>query len=378
MSTRWRWLWHAFRGTVVLMVVLGGLNPPRGIVLLGPQQCVESINPKIGVHTRLTDEVEEWKVKRTLELVREMGASWIVEYFPWAYSEPQKGVYDWGHADMVIAHASRQGLRVIARIGLTPQWARPEGSTPTYLSPRRYGDLADFVHAFALRYRRQVDRIIIWNEPNLGLEWGYRDPDPAEYAAMLRAVYARAKEANPDVVILGGALSPTQGAHDAMSDLDYLQGMYDHGAAPYFDVLAVHAYGWRYPPDKAPSPEIVNFRRTELLREIMVRNGDGDTPIAITEGGWNDHPRWTKAVRPAQRVAYTVQAYDLAWREWAWCEAAVMWAFRYPRPYPGYLDYFTFVTVDFSLKPIYQEVQRYARGDAPSEWLVRRAIRPME
>jgi hypothetical protein len=36
----------------------------------------------------------------------------------------------------------------------------------------------------------------------------------------------------------------------------------------------------------------------------------------------------------------------------------------------GYLDYFSFVTVDFTLKPVYLEVQRYARGEDVSEWLV--------
>jgi hypothetical protein len=371
MLNRWPCLWNLLRSSIVLWIAARCLVPPPGIVLLGPQQQVSSINPKIGVHTRLTDEVEEWKIKHSLELVREMGAGWIVEYFPWAYSEPQKGVYDWAHADMVIAHARRQGLQVIARIGFVPQWARPQGSTNTYLAPQRYADLGDFCYAFAERYRGQVSHLIIWNEPNLGLEWGFRPPDPAEYGAMLRAVYTRAREANPELVILGGALSPTLGAPDAISDLLYLQGMYDAGAAPYFDALAVHAYGWRFPPDEPPDPEVISFSRTELLREIMVRNGDAGTPIVITEGGWNDHPRWTKAVRPAQRVAYTLQAYDLAWREWDWCQAVAMWAFRYPRPQPGYPDYFTFVTVDFTLKPIYLEVQRYARGEDVREWLDR-------
>jgi len=78
-------VWNVLRGSIALWVVLCCLRPPRGIVTLGPQQHVESINPVIGVHTRLTDEVEEWKIKRSLELVREMGASWIVAYFPWAY-----------------------------------------------------------------------------------------------------------------------------------------------------------------------------------------------------------------------------------------------------------------------------------------------------
>ncbi|MCB0235042.1 MAG: hypothetical protein KDG58_12665, partial [Anaerolineae bacterium] len=67
-------------GILIVVVVQSGSR-----VSVGPQQTVQSINPKMGVHTRLTDEVEEWKVKRTLEMVREMGANWIVEFFPWAY-----------------------------------------------------------------------------------------------------------------------------------------------------------------------------------------------------------------------------------------------------------------------------------------------------
>ena len=368
MSNLRRLVWAALRGVIVVWIAFSCLSPPHGIVLAGPQQQVVSINPKIGVHTRLTDEVDEWKIKRSLELVREMGASWIVEYFPWAYYEPQKGLYDWSHPDAVIRHARRQGLTVVARIGFVPQWARPEGSNETYLAPERYSDLGDFVSAFAQRYRGQVSHLIIWNEPNLALEWGFRRPDAAEYAMMLQVAYARAKEGNPDITVLGGALAPTLGAPDAIGDLAYLQGMYDAGAAPYFDVLAVHAYGWRFPPREPPAPDAITFSRVELLRAIMMHNGDGDKPVMVTEGGWNDHPRWTKAVRPGQRIAYTLQAYDMAWREWDWCQAVALWAFRYPRPQPGYPDYFTFVTVDFTLKPVYLEVQRYARGEDVSQW----------
>lgn len=346
----------------MLGVVVYGLRPPQPIVLLGPQQKVESVNPLIGVHTRLTDEVEEWKIQRTLALVREMGAGWVVEYFPWQYVEPAKGSYSWEHADSVIAHARRQGLKVIARIGYAPAWARPVGSEVSYLEPARYTDLGEFVAAFAARYRGQVDHLIIWNEPNLSLEWGFRSPSPAEYTEMLRATYERAKEVNPEVRILAGALAPTLGAPDAMSDLAYLRGMYAAGAASYFDALAVHAYGWRFAPDAAPDPDVINYRRVELLRQIMVEAGDAGTPVMITEGGWNDHPRWTKAVRPAQRVQYTLRAYDLARQEWDWCEAVALWAFRYPRPASGYLDYYTFATVDFTLKPVYLAVQEYARG----------------
>ncbi len=174
---------------------------------------VLTTNPKVGVHTRLTDEVEAWKIQASLAMVREMGAPWIVEYFPWAYIEPERGKFTWDHSDTVISDAENQGLTVIARLGMVPDWARPDPrameTTFTYLAPERYADFAAFVGAFVARYRDSVAHIIVWNEPNLSFEWGYRPVDPAAYVALLRAVTPAAHVANPDVVVLGGALAPT-------------------------------------------------------------------------------------------------------------------------------------------------------------------------
>lgn len=349
---------------VVALFILWSLRPPPVLVVVGPPQEVVTVNPLVGVHTRLTDEVEEWKIQRTLQMVREMGAPWIVEFFPWAYYEPAPGRYDWDHVDMVVRHARAQGLTVIARLGWVPQWARPEETTFTYLDAEGYEAFADFVAAFVGRYRGRVDHVIIWNEPNLGFEWGYRPVDPAGYVEMLRAVYPAAHAANPDVVVLAGALAPTlepPGSPAGLNDLDYLEGMYMAGAAPYFDGLAVHAYGLGFPPEAEPTPDVVNFRRVELLRAVMEAYGDGDKPIYITEAGWNDHPRWTRAVRPAQRIAYTIGAYEWARRYWPWCRVVAMWAFRYPAPLHNYQDYYTFVTDDFRPKPIYSAVQAYTQ-----------------
>lgn len=366
-----RRVWAGIQVLVIALILTFGVRPPQPLVILGPQRYVETINPKMGVHTRLTDEVEEWKIKRTLEMVREMGAPWIVEYFPWAYYERDKGTYDWSHPDLVVDHARRQGLTVVARLGYVPEWARPEGSAFSYLDAAHYNDFGDFVYAFVDHFRERVQYIIIWNEPNLGLEWGFQPVDPAEYTGLLRIAYARAKEADPQMQILAGALAPTlapPGHPEGMNDLDYLQGMYDAGAADYFDILAAHAYGWKFPVDDPPAADKVNFRRVELLRQVMVHNGDGHKPIMVTEGGWNDHPRWTKGVRPYQRIVYTVGAYELAARDWDWCLAVIPYAFRFPWPARSYQDYFTFVTPEFKPKPIYREVQRYAAGKGGDTW----------
>ena len=361
-----------WRGLIFLIVLWFVIRPAPIIVTLGPPQKVVTINPKMGVHTRLTDEVEEWKIKRTLQMVREMGAPWIVEYFPWGYYEPKKGVYSWAHPDTVVKHALNQGLTVIARLGFVPKWARPKDSIFSYLDPEHYDDFGDFVYAFVEHYRGKIRHIIIWNEPNIALEWGYRPVDPEAYTELLKVAYRRAKEADPEVQVLAGALAPTlapPGDPWGMNDLEFLRGMYRAGAKDYFDILAVHSYGWTFPPDDPPAPDKVNFRRVELLRQIMEENGDAHKTIIITEGGWNDHPRWSKAVRPGQRVEYTIRAYEIALKEWEWCEAVCLWAFRYPWATHTYQDYFTFVAVDFTPKPIYLEVQRYARGELAQEKL---------
>lgn len=351
--------------TLIVAITLYMIQARQNSVPLGPQRTVETINPKAGVHTRLTDEVEAKKIKQTLEMVREMGAPWIVEYFPWAYVESQPGRFGWNHTDLVIDHAERQGLKVVARLGFVPEWARPPETSPLYLDEDRFVDFGRYAAEFARRYAGRVNYMIIWNEPNLALEWGYAAVDPAKYVAMLKVVYPMIKEANPQIQVLAGALAPTlapPGSPDGMNDLDYLQAMYDLGAAGYFDMLAIHAYGWYSDPDEPADATVVNFRRAELLREIMVANGDEAKHAMITEGGWNDHPRWTRAVRPGQRIDYTIRAYQVAQEEWPWMDAVALWAFRFPWDAKSYQDYYTFVRTDFEPKPIYEEVQRYLQG----------------
>lgn len=331
-----------------------------------PRKTVVARTPIIGVHTRLTDEVEEWKIKRTLELVREMGASWIVEYFPWAYIQPAPGRYYWQHSDLIVKHAYAEGLNVVARIDGVPDWARPKDTTGRYLAASHYADYAHFVQAFVSRYKGKVRYYVIWNEPNLSFEWGYRPVSPGQYTQLLKLTYQQAKEADPDAQIVAAGLAPTlEQSKLAMNDLAFLQGIYDAGGKDYFDVLAVHAYGGRFPPDEPPAPDKLNFARVTLVRDLMLRNGDGDKPVIVTEAGWNDHPRWTRAVRPAQRLAFTVRAYEKAALEWPSVLAVAQWAFRLPNPAGNYNDYYTFVRPDFTLKPVYEAVKQWAH-DSPS------------
>ncbi len=338
------------------------LQPAPLLITSGPAQTVYTKHPIVGVHTRLTDEVEPWKVQRSLQMVREMGASWIVELFPWAYYQGADGNIDWEHPDMVIEQANAQGLTVIARMGLTPAWARPADTSLNYLDEDAYADYAAFAAQFAARYQGKVTHMIIGNEPNLAFEWGYRPTTAVDYVQLLKVVYPAVKAANPDMIILAGALAPTlepKGSPWGLNDLQYLAEMYEAGAADYFDGLAVHSYGLTFPAEADPNPQILNFRRVELVREVMEKYGDEATKMYITEAGWNDHPRWTMAVRPGQRIQNSVDALRYAEENWPYVEMIGLWVFRFPAPSKSFMDYYTFVTPEFVKKPIYDAIQEY-------------------
>jgi len=314
-----------------------------------------------GIHTRLTDEVEPWKIARTLEMVQQMGARWIVELFPWAYIEPHPGSFDWTHPDMVIRDANQQGLEVIARLDFVPAWARPAGSTPRLLPESRFADYANFVAEFAKRYKDAVRYFIIWNEPNTSFEWGFRPISAASYVELLAGAAQSIRQSRPNAIILPAGLAPTVEHSDlALEDLTFLQQMYDHGAGRYFDALCAHTYGWKFPPDDPARADRLNFARVELLRQVMEKNGDAAKPVLITEAGWNDSPRWTKAVHPGLRIRYTLRAYQIAATQWPWLQALCMWVFRLPTPAHDYNDYYTFVDFNFRPKPLYTAVQQNA------------------
>lgn len=364
-KNNWRW----FVRIAVLWAIISSVAPQNARVILDTPHTVETEKDHVCVHTRLIDEVYEWVIQRSLQLVREMGADTIVEFFPWAYIERSNGNYDWRQADMIVRHAENQGIRIIARLGFVPQWARgdkrDDPTTLNYLPDESFADFADFTSAFAERYAGTIDHLIIWNEPNLAFEWGYREVNPAMYARLLQTVYEPIKMVNSNAVILAGALAPTlepENSPNGLNDLIYLQQMFDAGAADYMDALAIHTYGFTQAPLNEPAPDELNFRRAELLVDITQQYLP-DSRVFITETGWNDHPRWSQAVRPSERMQYTLDAFRYAEENWNWLDEMCLWVFRYPAPTYNYPDNYTLVKTDFQLRPLYFEVQDYARGN---------------
>ena len=126
-----------------------------------------------------------------------------------------------------------------------------------HLSRRKhYADFAKYVGKFVERYRGKIKYVIIWNEPNLSLEWGYRQVDRADTWRCYAKRIARQRRRTLRSKFLAGALAPTlepDSSDLAMNDLIYLQKLYDAGFANYYDILSVHSYGLSFPPDDPPA-----------------------------------------------------------------------------------------------------------------------------
>ena len=337
-----------------------------------------AVDNPLGINTFLEQDVALEARRRSLEMIREAGYGWIRQQFPWSSIEPvTKGrfvdrvihVDTWEVYDTIVDLARANDLRIIARLDTSPPWARP-GNDWMFTPPDNLDDYGDFVELVSRRYKGRISHYQIWNEPNLHIEWGKRPVDPEAYVRLLKVGYERIKAVDPDAVVLAASLSPTiEQSEQALNELIYLQRMYDAGAAAYFDVMSVQAYGLRHgPDDRRLDLGDVNFSRPILVRELMVRNGDAAKAVWASEVGWNSQPESVGAPPTFGRVSeelqakYTVRALERARAEWPWMGVMNLWFFR--RPHQDEWDqpffYFRLVDPDFTPRPVWWAVREYA------------------
>ncbi|MGH2366901.1 MAG: hypothetical protein ACRDI2_01775, partial [Chloroflexota bacterium] len=369
-----------------LGLVVGQAVYQRGVVYGDPGPALPDLDgPVRAINTQLELEPDPEAQRRSLRMIRAAGFGWIRQQFSWAaiegggngqFYDSEAGRSTWERYDQIVRLAREEGLRVIARLDLPPAWARPPGSTKTH-PPTNVQDYGDFVAAFVEHYRGQIEHVQLWNEPNLIGEWGNRPVDPAGYVELLKAGYLGAKRADPGVRVLSGMLAPTlepDSPHArGLDDLLYLDRMYLHGAKPYFDILAAPGYGLRTgPEDRQVGPAYTNFPRILLTRQVMLRHGDGDKAVWVTEFGWNAlPPDWTGQpspwgeVSPERQARYIVGAYARAEREWPWVGPMALWLFRLPEAHPeDPTPYFGLVDGDWLPRPSYEALQATATSQA--------------
>ena len=341
-----------------------------------------------GVNVFLNEEVDPAKREETVRLAAEAGFKWLRQEFPWQDIEIHaKGDFEdrrnppprsaWDKYDQIVTLAEKYDLGLIVRVSTPPSWSRARGDeVGTFAPPDDFTDFGDFVYGLVSRYKGRIRYYQLWNEPNIYPEWGNYPISPERYTELLKIGATRAREADSAVVIIAGALASTialqpdaEAPHNALNDLLFLQRMYDAGAAPYFDVMAMQDYGlWSAPTDRRMHPRVMNFGRPQFVRDLMVANGDAAKPIWISEMGWNVVPDAIADKRfgqttPEQQARYTPLGYERMRKEWPWLGVANIWYFK--RATDEWLvggrpeAYFRLADPDFTLQPVYHSLKTY-------------------
>ncbi|MDQ2808572.1 MAG: cellulase family glycosylhydrolase [Chloroflexota bacterium] len=263
-------------------------------------------------------------IQMLLDRVKAGGLKWL--RFDVEWMDVETAPHQWNQTylsrlDSVLSLMQARGIEPIAILQTAPSWAKAEGvgcwkkpgDTHQWAippnNPADYGAVASYL---AKRYAGRIHTWEIWNEPNICDFWNTPSgPDAARYVQLLKVAYPAIKAADPNITVLGGALSG--------NDCNYLRDMYAAGAKGYFDALSIHPYSNSNPPDQIGSKcDQGSFASVPQIEQTMADLGDPNKPIWITEMGWSTQ----HGVSDADRATYFQQAVQLV-RSWPYVKVFI-------------------------------------------------------
>src|SRR5207249_4914313 len=137
-----------------------------------------------------------------MDMLQSSGAQWIRFDINWGVI--QRGgptSYDWSSFDRVVNGARARGLSVLGIIDWTPSWAN---SGNAKAPPTNMSDYTSFATVAVQHYAPMgVHAYEIWNEENLGGNWGGK-ADAVGYVQMLKGAYTAVHAADPQATVVSG------------------------------------------------------------------------------------------------------------------------------------------------------------------------------
>jgi hypothetical protein len=134
----------------------------------------------------------------------------------------------------------------------SPEWTRAAGNHIG--PPDDYSEYANFLTELINRHPGKIDAIEVWNEQNLDREWQTANGiSPEDYVRFLQVAHDAIKAADPNIIVISGALSPT-GTGDWVrwaDDFEYLDRALAAGMLNYADCVGAHHNGYNVGPDVA-------------------------------------------------------------------------------------------------------------------------------
>ncbi|WP_299644987.1 cellulase family glycosylhydrolase [uncultured Chloroflexus sp.] len=251
-----------------------------------------------------------------------LGAHWVrLNTLSWREAQPTAtSPINWSapsfqRFEQEVLAANALGLQVMAIVDDHPSWATGSSKICAAILDEYHDEFAAFVRAVVAKYSQHPYYVRYWelgNEPDVDANlvsddvpfgcWGDSNDEyygGERYGRMLATVTPAIRAADPGAKIIFGGLLLDRPANQIGDPPDkpfnFLEGALRAGAAPYFDILAFHAYAVFYPTsspfdfDSKASPKWsgkggLTVGKINFLRDVMRRYGISK-PIILNETG---------------------------------------------------------------------------------------------
>jgi polysaccharide biosynthesis protein PslG len=167
----------------------------------------------------------------------------------WAEVEQRKGVYNWELYDEVMRDLNARKLHAMFILDFNNPLYNPSRDPMDAIDTREEIEgFRNFAVAAVRRYESNSPIWEIYNEPNRKEFW--KDPDPLEYVALVKAVVPAMRKVDRKIIVIGPALGHAPDANpDLIDKLDYayLEKTFQAGLLDYINAVSIHPY-----PDEKP------------------------------------------------------------------------------------------------------------------------------
>jgi hypothetical protein len=200
-----------------------------------------------------------------MEMLAAAGFSFVRMDVSWAATERKRGEFDFAPWARLLEACDKQKIRALFIF---------DYSNPLYdenLSPHSDEGVAAFARWATALVKEFAGRGIIWeiyNEPNISF-WRPA-PDVNAYIKLALATAKSIKAAAPGELLVGPALSGTDGA--------WLEPCYKAGLLEYWDAVTVHPYG-----NEPPETRIPHY---EMAKALIARYAPEGKTIPLLSGEW--------------------------------------------------------------------------------------------
>ena len=228
--------------------------------------------------------IDPWgkQVDIALEAASANALHWIGVDFDWSRHWPESNsTLDLTGIDHVMRFAVQHDMAVLLSITNAPAWAKSTAGPDPEIT-------AGLVTQFMRLYPKAVKAIELFPAANTEAGWG-APPDPGAYIRLFQATSAGIHSADNRPVLIAAGLVPVSSSISRLDidDLEFLQQLYDEGAAEIMPVISVRFTELSGDPLAFPREDgDTTLRRYELVRNQMLRNKHNGGHIWVTGFSW--------------------------------------------------------------------------------------------